>query len=95
MKTSINENKSNLKLKAKALDMINYLRNLSITNMQNEEDDLWVREDGSHRRYVFKASQHGEVNVFFKDILVLTYNQDCSVLASIDTRVDDLNFLVA
>lgn len=93
MKTSVNETK--IKLKATALDMINYLRNLSISNVQNEEDDLWLSENGSNRRYVFKASQLGEVNVFFKDRLILTHNQDCSVLTSIDTHVDDLKLLSA
>ncbi len=83
-----------LKLKANVLDMINYLLNLSITCGRNEEDDLWIVENSSQRRFIFKASHFGQVNVFFKDTLILTYNKDCSV-STHTVQTDSLNFLLS
>lgn len=85
--------KSNLK--KEVLDILKYLINLSINNTQDKEDDFWINENGSSRRYIFKAFQHGEVQVFFKDVLILTYNQNCHISIPTNTHADSLNFLLA
>ncbi len=95
MEIIMSENQSDLKLKAAVLDMINHLLNLIITSKQNVEDDLWINENGSHRRFVFKAFQNGDVEIFFQDVLIATHNKNSSVLTCNDTAIDAVNFLLA
>lgn len=91
----MNTNYSNLKLKQQALNMVRYLVNLSATSKQIQIDELWITEFGSQRRYVFQASPVGVVDVFFRDILILTVKQDRSLLVAPDSLPDALNMLIA
>lgn len=82
-------------LKAEVLNAINYFSNLSISDNRIVVGDYWVCEDGSQRRYDFKAYNTGEVEISFRDLLIIKTNSDCSLLTTkVSENDQSLLFLI-
>lgn len=76
-----------LQLRSKIVNLVEYLRKNNVLC-----EDMWLNQNGSHRRYDLTLNSDNSVSVFFKDHLILNIsNSDKILLCGCSTQ--DLVFL--